>query len=117
MVAFTLLDTAVSWVQNCGFDFPLAVDTERELYVSLGLPRSVLIWTMPTLIKYAEQLRAGRKLLASGKGDDIYQMGGDFVVDSAGKLAYIHRGKNSYDRPAVEDLLAALKQLQDSDHS
>jgi hypothetical protein len=112
MVAYSLVDTASSWVQNCGFDFPLAVDTERELYVSLGLPRSVLIWTIPTLIKYAEQLRAGIKLLTLGKGDDVHQMGGDFVVDSAGKLAYIYRGKTSYDRPLVKDLIAALKQLQ-----
>ena len=114
MVACSLVDTASSWVQSCGFDFPLAVDTERELYVSLGLPRSVLIWTIPTLTKYAEQLRAGIKHLASGKGDDIYQMGGDFVVDSAGKLAYIYRGKTSYDRPLVKDLIAALKQQEKS---
>ena len=115
MVAYSLVETASSWVQSCGFDYPFAVDTERALYTSLGLPRSVLVWTIPALVKYAEQLRAGVKLLPSGKGDDIHQMGGDFIVDSSGKLAYIYRGKTSYDRPTVNNLLATLKQLQNSD--
>ena len=107
-MAFSLVESASEWVESCGFDFPLAVDMERALYVSLGLPRSVLVWTTFTLARYAEQQKAGVELLKARKGDDLHQMGGDFIVDSAGRLKYIFRGKTSYDRPSVDDLLAAL---------
>ena len=117
MVAFTLVESAVTWVNDCGFDFPLVVDTERTVYVSLGLPRSVLVWTMQTLRNYAEQMvMDGTEQRNRGKGDDLHQMGGDFIVNSTGKLVFVYHGKTSYDRPSVDDLLAALRTLQE-DHS
>lgn len=117
MVAFALIETASEWVGKCELDFPFVVDQNREFYVSLGLPRSVLIWSAPVLIKYADQVRAGRELLKSGKGDDLHQIGGDFIIDSTGKLVYAFRGSNkdTYDRPSVPDLLAAINSLQGSD--
>lgn len=118
MVAFSLVQSASSWVKNCGFEFPFIVDTSRSLFVSLGLRRSVLaVWNMPALIGYAEQLRAGRQLLRSLEGDDVHQLGGDFIVDSTGRLVYAYCGKTSYDRPSVSDLLAKLKEVSTGNES
>ena len=91
------------------------VDTSRALFLELGLRRSVLaVWGMLALIKYAEQLAGGGKLLRSLEGDDVHQMGGDFMVDSKGKLVYVYRGKSSYDRPSVGELLAKLRAMLNS---
>ena len=91
------------------------VDSSRALFSGLGLRRSVLaVWGMPALIKYAEQLAGGGELLQSLEGDDVHQMGGDFMVDSTGKLVYVYRGKNSYDRPLVAELLSKLKAISSS---
>ena len=88
------------------------VDPERQLYYALGLNRSVAkVWSIPALVYYAEQKRAGRKLVAMFDEDDPTQMGGDFVFDEHGKLALVHRSKVSTDRPSVEDLLKCVKEL------
>ena len=112
MVAFSLVKSAASWVEGCGFDFPLLVDTERHLFSTLGLRRSVLaVWNMPILIHYAEQRMARIKALPSLEGDDLHQLGGDFVVDSSGKLVYTYCGKTSDDRPSVSELLSTLREM------
>lgn len=88
------------------------VDPERQLYNALGLKRSVAkVWSIPALVYYAEQKRAGRKLVAMLEEDDPTQMGGDFVIDEHGNMALIHRSKISTDRPSVEDLLKCVKDL------
>lgn len=111
-MALSSVQSAMSWAERCGFDFPLVVDSEKTVFRCLGLRRSVLaVWNMTSLIKYAEQLTAGIELQQSLEGDDIHQLGGDFMVDCGGQLLYIHRGQTSYDRPSVSQLLAKLHDL------
>ena len=88
------------------------VDPARQLYNALGLKRSVAkVWSISALVYYAEQKRAGRKLVAMFEEDDPTQMGGDFVFDKDGKLALVYRSKVSTDRPSVEDLLKCVKDV------
>lgn len=88
------------------------VDPARQLYRVLGLTRSVAkVWSISSLVYYAEQKRAGRKLVAVFEEDDLTQMGGDFVFDKDGKLALVYRSKVSTDRPSVEDLLKCVKDV------
>ena len=37
-------------------------------------------------------------------------LGGDFIVDSTGKLLYAHHCKNQFDRPDIEALVEFLRQ-------
>ena len=88
------------------------VDPERHLYNALGLRRSVAkSWSIPALVYYAEQKRAGRKLAAMFEEDDPNQIGGDFILDEQGRLALIHRSKTPTDKPSVEELLSCVKDL------
>lgn len=90
------------------------VDHERQLYNALGLKRSVAkVWSISALVYYAEQKRAGRRLVALFEEDDPTQMGGDFVLDNYGKLALVHRSKVSTDRPPVEELLGCVRGLNE----
>ena len=90
------------------------VDQERQLYNALGLKRSVAkVWSISALVYYAEQKRAGRRLVAMFEEDDPTQMGGDFVLDNHGKLALVHRSKVSTDRPPVEELLGCVRGLNE----
>jgi hypothetical protein len=45
-------------------------------------------------------------------GDDIYQAGGDFLLDSAGRVLFAHRSRDPADRPAVSRLLHAVDQAE-----
>ncbi|MEW5941391.1 MAG: AhpC/TSA family protein, partial [Chloroflexota bacterium] len=40
---------------------------------------------------------------------DSGQLGGDVIVDSAGRIRFIHRSHDPTDRPDVSTLLAALR--------
>ena len=89
------------------------VDPARQLYNALGLKRSVAkVWSISALVYYAEQKRAGRKLVAIFEEDDPTQMGGDFVLDKDGTLALVYRSKVSTDRPSVDDLLKCVKDVK-----
>ena len=42
-------------------------------------------------------------------GSDNSVMGGDFIVDSTGKLLYAHLCKNQFDRPDIETLVEFMQ--------
>ena len=90
--------------------FPLAIDRDRRAYAAWGLGRTNLFGAMlsPSLNwRYLRLLLAGERFL--GFAPDMFQLGGDFVVDPAGRIAFAHRMKNNGDRAAVADLLEALR--------
>lgn len=88
----------------------MLLDTDRSLYRALGLKRSVAkVWTVSSLVYYAEQKLAGRTLLAMLEEDDPHQLGGDFIVDPNGKLVLVYQSKTSTDRPSTDYLLDFLK--------
>ena len=45
-------------------------------------------------------------------GDDIYQSGGDFLIDANGNLLFAHRSEDPADRPAAARLLTAIDRVQ-----
>lgn len=93
---------------NC--HFPMLLDVDRRLYRALGLKRSVSkVWTVSSLVYYAEQKLAGRTLLAMFKEDDLHQLGGDFIIDPTGKFVLVYQSKTSTDRPTTDYLLSFLK--------
>lgn len=112
VVSFGNVDGAKKWIQDTKCEFKMFVDPKRQLYISLGLKRSVAkVWGISALVYYAEQKRAGRKLVAMFEEDDPMQMGGDFVLDKQGNLALVHCSKVPTDRPSVEELLKCIKGL------
>lgn len=112
VVTFGNVAGARRWLKDTNCKLSMFVDPERHLYNALGLRRSVAkSWSIPALVYYAEQKRAGRKLAAMFEEDDPNQMGGDFIFDEQGRLALIHRSKISTDRPSVEELLSCVKDL------
>jgi peroxiredoxin len=107
-------EKAVAWKNDTKCEFPVLVDADRHLYVALGLKRSVSkVWRISSLVYYAEQKLAGRKLLAMLDEDDPLQLGGDFIINSTGKLVFIYQSKTSTDRPSVDSLLNFLRSNSD----
>ena len=88
------------------------LDPSRKLYSAFGLKRSVAeVWRISALVYYAEQKRAGRKLVPMYEHDDPTQMGGDFVISCHGNVALIHRSKVSTDRPTIDEIVSCLESL------
>jgi hypothetical protein len=112
-VVFVAFDTpgrlAEGLVEGIDLPWPLAVDTARESYRDWGLHR-IRPWRLfldPAVWKaYATLLLKGERLRPGGA--DPYQLGGDFVVDADGQIAWA-RPQARDDRPPVGHLLRALK--------
>ena len=89
--------------------FPVLADPERKAYHAFALER--LSWhrlfSLPTLRLYLKLFRKG--LVRQDYGEqDVYQAGGDFLIDRDGNIHFAHRSVDPTDRPSVATLLKAI---------
>lgn len=88
--------------------FPVLVDGSKASYDAWGLPRAsfATIWLDPDVWRqYWTLVRSGARF--RGLGDDVRQLGGDFVVGPDGVLTY-SRPQQRDDRPPAGPLVAHL---------
>jgi hypothetical protein len=91
--------------------FPVVSDPSRAAYAAFGLGRT----------SWGEMLRGGvvtryLGLIFRGwlprrptEGEDVLQLGGDFVLDRQRRLVYAHPSREPTDRPSAEELLRAVR--------
>ena len=90
----------------------MLVDPKLELYTAFGLRKSLAkVWGIASLVYYAEQLCEGKALVKAEKDDDLHQMGGNFIIDRHGNMAFVYCSKISTDRPAVQHLVDVMKSI------
>jgi hypothetical protein len=94
--------------------FPIASDADRLAYRAYGLGRGATfrIWHPRTLLRYARLLVRGMSLQRPAGDEDPSQLGGDFVVDGAGRIRFMHRSTRPDDRPSVAALVSTVRQLR-----
>jgi hypothetical protein len=95
--------------------FPLLLDRTRETYARWGMGRTGLTGAMlsPSLNwRYLKLLVKGERFL--GFAPDMLQLGGDFLVDKQGKLAFAYRMRNNGDRIETGALLDELASIADA---
>jgi peroxiredoxin len=93
--------------------YVVLIDPERTAYAAWGLaPATLRAKLAPGLywatLRMALRVMSGREQ-NPGPAPDRGQLGGDFVVDRAGRLSFVNRMKSFHDRADVSDLLAALR--------
>ena len=100
-----------------GLPFPFLADPHRALYHRFGLGRGRFrrVYGLGTLRAYAALALRGWRLRRSalGSGEDTLQLGGDFVIGPDGRLAAGYRPDGPDDRPAIDDLVAAVRAAAD----
>jgi AhpC/TSA antioxidant enzyme len=86
--------------------FTILADPQRTAYHAFGLKQLPFwrVFSPSTLVRYLQLLREGRRPRRYEK-TDIYQSGGDFILDRAGNVLFAHRGRNPADRPKMTQLL------------
>jgi peroxiredoxin len=89
--------------------FALFADPERQAYRAFALKSfsRFRVFSPATLLRYFQLLRNGMKQSPYG-GEDIFQGGGDFLVDRSGNTLFAHRSRNPADRPRPETLLREI---------
>ena len=90
--------------------FTCLVDERRTVYRAYGFGRAswLSLLTPRTLAPYIRHAFMTRGLPSGDPGQDKQQMGGDVVVDPAGRVALAHASNDPADRPTVDAILAAI---------
>jgi peroxiredoxin len=89
--------------------FVVLADPERMVYRTFALKRLswFQVFSPATLKLYWRLLREGKKREDYGR-DDIYQSGGDFLIDHEGNVLFAHRSRDPADRPTTKTLLEII---------
>ncbi|HIJ81735.1 MAG TPA: hypothetical protein HPP76_08505 [Desulfuromonadales bacterium] len=99
---------ARAYAEDTSLTWPLLVDDSRELFKGYDMLSAGFwdIWGPRTWWVYLKELLKGKKLQKSE--GDIFQRGGDVLIDTAGIVRLHHVGEGPADRPSVEAILQRI---------
>ena len=98
------------YLSRVKWDVPLVCDPERTAYTAFGLERTgwLTFFKPRVLWGYLRDMWKGNRARKPYAGEDLLQLGGDFVLSRERKLVFAYPSADPTDRPAIADLLAAL---------
>lgn len=99
------------YVEDAALTWPLLVDDTRETYRNYGMLSASFwdVWGPKTWWAYLKEIVKGKKVIKSG--GDIFQRGGDVLIDPGGTVRLHHVGVGPADRPTVEALLNRIRSM------
>ena len=108
-VAFAPPTSVAIFERGLDLGVRILCDPTRVAYGVFGFGRGS--WWLAIIqprywIRLARALRHGRRL--TRVREDPHQLGGDVVLDAAGRLRWIYRSRWPADRPSVGEVRAAL---------
>jgi len=111
MVSFGEPERVAWMVEDLELPFRAAADPSREIYSAFGLSKASFfrVWHPRVIVKYARLIRSGMKIPRRDVAADLWQLGGDFVIDGAGVVRYAYYSEGPEDRPPVDELVDALR--------
>jgi hypothetical protein len=109
-VSFSAPSLLAGYLERNPLPFGLVADPERAAYRALGLDRTSWkeFFRPAVVLRYLRLMARGWLPWRGRRGDDLLQLGGDFVLDAARRLVYAHRSAEPTDRPAAEELVRAV---------
>jgi peroxiredoxin len=116
VISFAKAGALASYQEQRHWPFAIFADPERKAYRAFSLKRfsRFQVFSPATLLRYFQLLRNGMKQSSYG-GDDIFQGGGDFLIDRNGNILFAHRSRNPADRPKPEAVLREIDRTMQTD--
>ena len=113
IISFAEPGRLVPYQEQHRWPFTILADPRREVYRAFELKRFswFRVFSPPVLKSYFKLWRRGLTQ-EPYRGEDIYQSGGDFLLDSSGNVFYAYRSQSPADRPAPEKLLEEIDRVQ-----
>lgn len=112
VVTFSAAQRIAQYLEAHDWPFPVVADPEFKAYRAFELQKGTW-WQVAgprAIVGYLKLMLRGRLPGKHTKGDDVKQLGGDFVLDASGRLLYLYRSQESTDRPGAEELLGVLRE-------
>ena len=106
----TIERIGATMLRDLDVPYAVLVDTEMNSYRAWGLGHAgrARTYLSPTIIaQYAKKILFEGERLAIG--GEPTQLGGDFIVDAGGRIAYAHAQRSVDDRPAAGLLVRELE--------
>lgn len=109
VICFSAPDFVAAYQRERLHPMTVLVDEARTSYRAYGFGRGSVrrVWGWRTWRAYARLLRAGRRF--QRPTEDTLQLGGDVVVDRAGRISYVFRSADPDDRPSVDELVGVVQ--------
>lgn len=88
--------------------FPIVTDPHRESYKFFGLGRvRALHFLRPRILfNFIKLLFKGEKIRRLTWTEDVFQLGGDFLIDRKRTILVAYPSQDATDRPGVETILS-----------
>ena len=112
VVSFAEPAKLIHYQEQHRWPFVILADPDRTAYQRFALKRLswFRVFSAATLKLYFKLTREGMARADYGK-EDIYQAGGDFLLDREGNVLFEHRSQDPADRPSPERLLHEIDRL------
>jgi hypothetical protein len=90
---------------------PIVADPGRAAYKAFGLERTGLLtfFRPGVVLGYLLGMLRGYAPKMPYKGEDVMQLGGDFVIDRSRRVIFAYPSATPTDRPRVRAIRAALR--------
>lgn len=110
LVTFTAPDELRDYAARHDLGFLALRDPDRSGYRAFGLGRGSLrrVWGLRAARRYISLIRHDGIGGLHRPTEDTRQLGGDFVIDADGRLAWGFWSEGPDDRPTVGELVAAV---------
>ncbi|XP_029131596.2 prostamide/prostaglandin F synthase-like isoform X2 [Labrus bergylta] len=109
VISFGCQEGASHWLKETGCQYDMLLDSDRKMYTAFGLGASLKkVLSFSNMLLYAEYVVDNMEFprgLPSIQ-DDMFQLGGDFVVDEHGRVLFSYCCQSPIDRPSVEEILS-----------
>jgi peroxiredoxin len=101
----------VEFLAHTPLPFALVSDSSRATYRAFGLERAswsqMMGWR--SILGYLRLMFRGWMPRRPNEGEDVLQLGGDFILDACGRVAYAYRSTLPTDRPTAQELIEAIR--------
>lgn len=112
-VSFTPPEKIRFFMGKYPLPFPVVSDPQRKGYEAFELGRTSLAGVLRpgVLWRFLKKMFRGWMPAKPAKGDDVWQLGGDFLLDRHGVLRFAYASSEPTDRPSQDALLQAARSL------
>ncbi|AMV29488.1 hypothetical protein VT84_34155 [Gemmata sp. SH-PL17] len=111
-------EVLTQFVTRNTWSVPIVCDPERVAYAAFGLERTgwLTFFKPHVLWGYFRGMLRGYRVKKPYAGEDVLQLGGDFILSRTRNVIFAHPSANPTDRPGVTDLLATLPSVPPIPH-
>jgi hypothetical protein len=110
VVSFAKPEMLAPYLAKRPLAFPVVADPSRAAHRAFGLERASwsAILGIRSILAYLRLILRGWMPRRANEGEDVLQLGGDFVLDAHGRVIYSHRSAQPTDRPPIAELIYAV---------